>query len=110
MAVRRIRIPDSAASSQTVELDGRVYRLSFRYNVRLDSWFMDIATDRDEVLIGTIRLVLDWPLMFGKDYDDRVPAGDFYALCPTGRARNDPGRGAFADPSCIQLYYIEADT
>ena len=42
MAVRRIRIPDIAASAQEVELDGRLYRLVFRWNGRMQTWFMDI--------------------------------------------------------------------
>jgi len=110
MTVRRIDIPDIAASAQEVELDNRLYRLSFRYNGRMDSWFMDIETAAGEPLLQSVRLVLNFPLQFGSDYDERLPAGDFYALCPSGRARQDPDRGAFVDDNCIQLYYVEAGT
>ena len=110
MAVRRIRVPDISASRQTVDLDGRLYQLVFRYNPRMDSWFMDIETDTGEPLVQTIRVVLDLPLLFGKNTDDRLPPGDLIALCPTERSRRDPGRNAFRTDRCIQLYYIEADT
>lgn len=110
MAVRRIRIPDVSASRQTVELDGRLYQLAFRYNPRLDGWFMDIETDTGEPLVQTVRLTLDYPVLFGKGTDERLPPGELIALCPTGRSREDPDRGAFRTDQCIQLYYIEADT
>lgn len=110
MAIRRIEIPAASASAQEVELDGRVYRIGLRYNVRMDSWFMSIATASDEPLIRDVRIVLDYPLMFGKDYDDLLPPGEFYALCPTGRARTDPERNLGQDSSCVQLFYVESDT
>jgi len=109
MTVRRINVPDIAASSQEVELDGRVYRLTFRWNGRIKSWFMDIATAQGIPLLQSVRMVLNYPLTFGSDYKSDLPPGDFFALCPTDRARQDPGRDAFVNEDCIQLYYIEAD-
>jgi len=108
MAVRRIRIPDIAASAQEVELDGRLYRLVFRWNGRMQTWFMDIESGAGVPLLQSVRMVLNYPLTFGSDYKSDLPPGDFFALCPTDRARLDPGRDAFVNEDCIQLYYIEA--
>jgi len=107
MAIREIAFIDSPAFSQVVELEGRVYQFAFRFNGRFGSWFMDIRSGSGDPIAIGIRIVLNYPLLRGINYDDRLPPGEFFALCPTGRARNDPGRDQFLEANCVRLLYFE---
>lgn len=78
---------DLQAYSFTIELDGAVYLLRFRYNTRLARWIMDIAgTDGVNVVAGV-------PLLTNCDLIDRytmrgLPPGKFLAYDESGDAAN----------------------
>jgi hypothetical protein len=104
MALLRLQFPDAPRWVQTVQLEGDIYTLSADYNVRADTWTMDIATADGETIVQGIRLVLNWPLLRAVDYDDRLPPGEFSVLDPTGRATEDPGRFSFRDDGYVLTY------
>lgn len=110
MAIRTIDFPDAPRFVQSVQLDGRVYVLRLNWNGRFDSWFLDIEQADGTVLLLSVRVVLGYPLLFGFDHDDRLPPGEFFAICPTGRCRRDPSRDSFdSEDGALRFVYISED-
>lgn len=75
-------------------LEGVTYTLQFRWNVRLEAWFLDVLDEAaSEYLIAGLRLVVNWPLTAYRD--TTVPPGQFLVLDSTGSdtdpALNDLG-------------------
>lgn len=57
-----INIPDSAFSTTSVSLNGRLYELEFSFNDTTNSWYMGIYLQK--VLIGaSIKLLQNVPLL-----------------------------------------------
>lgn len=54
---------DTPRYSELVTLDGVAYRLSFEWNDRAASWFLDIGTAAGVPLVTNVRLVVGWPLL-----------------------------------------------
>lgn len=48
---------DTAFFSSSYDLDGTTYRLTFRWNVREEAWYMDIATFDDTLIAGGLKMV-----------------------------------------------------
>lgn len=109
MTTRLIRIPDAARWRQDVQLEGRLYTLSGWYNTRMETWFMDLALSDDEIILRSLRLVLNWPLFYGSNYDPRLPPGNLYVVSPSRQQKTDPSRESFRDGD-VQLVYVEAST
>lgn len=94
---------DLEAYSFTIELDGTNYVLSFRFNVRMDRWAMDIAkTDGTVVLAG---VVLETGVdLTGRYVSDSLPPGRFLAYDESGQGMN-AGRYDLGDS--VKLLYEE---
>lgn len=98
----------SSFFSLQATLDAVTYTLEFRWNVRLEAWFMSIfdAQGTTPYLVG-IRLVVDWPL--GAYNTGRTPPGLFFALdtgAPVGGGI-DPGFDDLGDR--VRLAYVPLD-
>lgn len=83
MATYKIPVTsDNLNYRMTVEMDGSLYHLDFRYNDRAGAWFISVyAEDGTEILIGQ-KLVTDW--IVGQ-YSSTVnlPAGELMVLDAT---------------------------
>lgn len=96
---------DAAYFDLLATLDGTLYTLEFRWNVRLGAWFMTVLDGEGTtpLLLG-VRLVVDYPL--AQNLVDRTPPGYFLAV-DTGASDGfgiDPG---FDDlGSRVQLWYV----
>ena len=75
MALLVIPVTNDPWSEVTVSLDGAVYVLTFRWNTRDGSWFMDISDANGDLLKPGIKLVCDWPLTAFRDTDANLPPG-----------------------------------
>lgn len=88
---------------QRTELDGEEWLLSFRWNARIDRWFMSIsALDGTPVLTGacvSLNIPLNRRAVSG-------PPGAFVALSET--AQEDPP-GLLELGARVKLYYISPD-
>lgn len=84
-----------------IDLDGTVYELTFRYNGRMDRWFMDIADQRGVIIRAGIILLTEVDL-FPFLKRDNYPQGDFFLFEDTGIIKN-AGRLELGDN--INLYY-----
>lgn len=95
---------DQPLYQQNTTLDGRDYILTFAYNARDFSWYLDIA-DQDAVPISSgIRIVVDWDLL-KRCVDARRPPGILVANDLSG-AGIDPGKDDFG--TRVELIYFEA--
>jgi hypothetical protein len=76
--------------TQEVELDGISYRFRFNYNLRMDSWVMDIGEELQGVrIVGGIDLI-------GQFHHLDVPPGEIRTLDLDGLDR-DPNKTTFGD-------------
>ncbi len=70
------------AFTQTVNLDGQVYRLSFAWNYRGNYWSMSFLDAAGAPLVQGIRIVLNLDLL--RQYPGRgLPPGILYAIDPS---------------------------
>lgn len=70
---------DVPAFSFQTDLDGTTYNFKFRYNTRMDRWIFDILTAENETILTGIPVLLG-TLLTGRFRDERLPAGDFFAI------------------------------
>ena len=69
----------NAQNSQTVALDGVVYRLTFTWNTRRLAWDMSFALQDGTPLVQGIKLLPQKDLL-GRHKDIRLPRGRLYAI------------------------------
>ena len=69
----------NAQSSQTVTLDGVVFRLTFTFNTRCLAWDMTIAEQDGTVLVSGIKLLPQLDLL-NRHKDVRLPPGRLLAV------------------------------
>ena len=89
--------------SYTIDLDGTTYTLRYRYNSRMEKWFLDFRTETGESIVEGIPIVADWPI-FDRFQDDRLPPGILFAFDTSGQAE-DPGRYDLGNR--VQMIYQE---
>lgn len=88
-----------------VTLDGVGYLLELRWNVRSESWHLNVWSSDEQVLyFSGLRLVADFPLAYA--FADRTPPGFFCVVdsaTPVGSGE-DPTLESLGDRH--QLYYV----
>lgn len=97
---------DIPAYTQRMDLEGVTYIFQFRYNGRMDRWFMSILnSDNEPILMGAI-IVGEYPLTL-RFYGGRlaIPPGLFITYDEKGLGRT-PGRGDLGTD--IQVIYSES--
>lgn len=103
-----IPVFDFASYSEQITLDGEVFLFQFDFNVRFDYWSMTISDIDLNVLIGGLRLALDYELL--SQYPGRgLPPGALIAIDTTGDEL-DPNRENFGpEDSNVTLIYIPVE-
>lgn len=92
---------------QQVELDGQVYTLTFRFNRRNNSWYMDIA-DEDNVHIASGRRCVVNSVLNGQfRYLSTNPPGALTVFDTTGR-QAPPELNDFGS-RVLLLYFDESE-
>lgn len=92
------------AFNQTVELDGKYYRLSFYYNLRDQHWYLTIARETVDLVSG-IKLVNTNDLLYQFRHIEDIPQGVLFITDTKGLYR-DPDAVDFG--STILLKYTDA--
>ena len=88
-----------------ISLDGAEYNLEFFWNDRASLWMMSIFNPTREILLlGSIPLVLDFPLTY-QYVADNLPPGDFLVINLTG-APSPPLRNNLG--SDVKMYYVDS--
>lgn len=111
MAIQQLIVrtdPSQRQISSRVALDGRRYRLVFRYLLELDAWTLAIYSDGDALLVAgcTVKLGIDLLAPF-RHLD--VPPGQLFAFdtskpqTPDEPVDVEPGEDAF-DGRVLMLY------
>lgn len=85
-----------------VALDGVTYGMQFTWNTRDSRWFLNLLDSSGNVLVGTIPLVLNWPLLRQYKYNTNIPAGFLYIL-DTNDTGQEPGRYDLGT-RCLMVY------
>lgn len=100
-----IPLQNLPAYSFEIALEGATYRLAFIWNSRHDFWTMDIKDRQGTILIGGMKLVLNYEILF-RYRRGNVPPGAIIPVDVTGRlqtiGRNDLGTN-------VKLIYLTAD-
>lgn len=82
--------PVFPASTYRIALDGVDFRLNWRWNDRMASWYLDLfEADGTPLRLG-VRVVLDWPL-WGRFRHPARPAGELLAVSLDGAAEPEAG-------------------
>lgn len=106
MAALQIALaPGVPRSRQRVTLDGREYVLALRWSQREERWYMDLLDGDDVLLVGSVKLVVGFPLLYRFRAIAGLPPGDLIVV--DGRADAvDPGLADLGDVA--QLIYMDA--
>ena len=90
---------------QGVELEGRAYRLDFRWNTRTEQWVIDVFDGGGASLVTGVRGVINVPLLQKYGLREDLPPGELFLLDSTGQdleaTLNDLG-------SRVELVYLPA--
>lgn len=87
--------PDLTNYELQCDLDGATYTLSFLWNTRESCWYFDLADAAGDIIVASVKVVVNFPLIF-RVTDPRRPPGFFTAQDTTGKGRN-PGIADLGD-------------
>ncbi len=95
MALEILTLAPSVPSyRQRTVLDGKEYVLELSWSAREERWYLDLRDLRGTLLVGSIKLVVNWPLLAPFHTVEGVPPGELYVL---------DGRTAPRDPHLHEL-------
>jgi len=104
-----VQIPitaDTPYFQEVVLLDGVAYTLVFRWNVRANSWYLDILDETGETTYHAgVRMVVNFPLLLR--VTGRKPPG-WLVLNDSSGAGLDPGLSDLGT-RCLLNYYSTSD-
>lgn len=108
MAVVKLNTPPPGAFRWLLrqELDGKFYRLLFRWNMRAGAWFVDVAGDDGRAQVRGVKMCLGTDKLRAHKYRE-VPPGDLRVVDSTGTG-NEPTWADFG--SRVMVEYVEDDT
>jgi hypothetical protein len=101
---------DLPAYEQLVKLDGTAYTIALYFNPRVNdgngSWFITLADQNRNMLVGPIPLIVSWALF--EPYTDLVELpGTIFAFDTSGE---DADAGQFDLGDRVRLFYLEGNT
>jgi hypothetical protein len=99
--------PIAPEFSYSIDLDGKTYRLAYRWNERATAWHLDIMTAAGAVLLRALPLAVNFPLLTGYRSRVELPPGELVVVDLEGRGEN-PGRDSLGQRFEL-LYYEVAD-
>jgi len=95
----------TAFYSQRTNLDGVDYQLDFHWATREARWYVRLLDTLGTVLVGPMKLVVNWPLLHYYHGRAGVPSGEIW--CMTMGASNDsPGLTELGEGRRCVLEYI----
>ena len=101
-----IPIKNNPNHTLLVELESKLYKFWFKFNVLGDFWTMDIYSEDDVLLLAGIKMVANYPLIFANK-NTLLPTGDFVCESPDIYARIV--RDSFSSGKVKLLYLTEAE-
>jgi hypothetical protein len=101
-----IPIKNNANHTLLVELQSKIYKIWFKFNVLGNFWTMDIYSEDDILLLAGIKIVANYPLIFSNK-NSLLPTGDF--VCETSDISAKIVRDSFSSDKAKLLYLTEAE-
>lgn len=92
--------------SQVTTLSGTDYALTFAWNLRESKWYMDIADQDGNVLAGSLKVTVNYP-MLRRSTNPLLPAGVIIPIDSSGSGE-DPGLGDFGT-RVLMVYFEPGD-
>lgn len=106
MAVMQIPLaPGLPSYRQRTVLDGREYILVLRWSMREERWYLDMRDADGNLLVGSVKLVVGFPLLYRFRGVAGLPSGDLVVVDPRP-SPVDPGLDDLGDVA--QLCYLDA--
>lgn len=96
---------DIPAYTEQLDLEGTRYFMRFKFNSRVDRWFMDLLDENQSEILNGIKIIVDFDLL-GRFKDERLPPGLLYAVDESGN-ENQPDRLNFSND--VTLLYLDSD-
>ena len=107
MAIIEIPVDSNQASQRfEISLDGTLYVLRLYWNIRQETWQMDILASDNVPLIRGIKIMPNWMPLFRFQIEN-FPPGDFIIVDTSGTGV-PPGRTEFGTNKRVKLLYKEA--
>jgi hypothetical protein len=93
--------------TQRTNLDGSDYQLEFQWSTRQARWYLNLYDSDGNLLIGSVKLILNWPLF--RHYHGRagVPAGELWVIS-LGSSVEPPGFDELGAGLRCELTYFPA--
>jgi len=98
--------PTIPFQSITIPLSGSSYKLSFKYNTRLDTWFMDILSSNGSQLLSGCKLCLG-VLISESHTIEGLPPGVFVLVDSKDTTEDEFGRYELGSGRRVRLVYGE---
>jgi hypothetical protein len=95
----------TAFYSQRVNLDGTDFQLDFRWSTREARWYLRLLNTTGDVLVGPMKLVVNWPLLHYYHGREGVPTGEIWCMT-VGASTDPPGISELGEGLRCQLEYI----
>ena len=88
----------------TIVLSGTVFSLTFRYNIRMDRWFMDIADASGVLIVSGLPLLIQADII-GQYTKEGLPAGRFIVYDLTNESpAQQPTRYSWGSTHAVYYY------
>jgi hypothetical protein len=81
----KIRVPDSALHSQTINISSNTYTIKYKYNTSDLSWYISLYTVDDEIILGDTKVMPNQNLTGRFPYYQVFTGGNIWCL----RTKND---------------------
>ena len=82
------------------------YIFRFRYNQREDCWYFDIQTIDEVDLIKGLKCTVGWPLLRGRQHEERLPKGQLMVTSDDETNDSPPGLDDLAPGGRCRLMYL----
>jgi hypothetical protein len=90
-----------------VELDQVTYTLTFQWNVRDGGWYLTIADAVGNPILGSQRVVVDFPIGLNQSYNPSMPPGSIQFIDTSGQGL-DPALDGSDLGGRVQMLYFDA--
>lgn len=70
---------------QRVAFDGTTFELRFRWNTRMQAWFMDVLDEDRNTVVYARRCIIEWTMLRQSRHVDGAPAGELINIDTTQR-------------------------
>jgi hypothetical protein len=67
--------------SQRTTLDGTDYNLEFAWSVRESRWYLTLRDSLGGLLVGSQKILADWPMLQYYHHRAGMPTGELMAVC-----------------------------